>query len=137
MNSKEALEKLYNISCVQPGPVKEQFITYEKEIKHNRTTGDLYDIIKQDLERLEMLEKQNKLLNETKNCVDKVIEDLGKINEENTKLKKAIEILKDKLKLHHIKHSKLYTMWCIGTSTKLSKQEYNLLEEVLENETNN
>ena len=56
------------------------------------------DILK-DLERLEMLEKQNKLLNETKDSVNKVLEDLGKINEENIKLKKAIELLKDKLNL--------------------------------------
>ena len=50
------------------------------------------DILK-DLERLEMLEKQNKLLNETKDSVNKVLEDLGKINEENIKLKKQIEII--------------------------------------------
>lgn len=57
MTSKEALDRLYTIACVQPGPVKEQFITYEKEIKHNKTIEDLYNIIKQDLNKSMQLKK--------------------------------------------------------------------------------
>lgn len=57
MDGKEALKRLYNIACVQPGPVKEQFITYEKELEHNKTTKDLYDIIKQNLEILDFFKE--------------------------------------------------------------------------------
>ena len=86
MTSKEALDEMFDL------------LNYEQ----TGICGDknLYRIIAQDLDHLEMLEKQNKLLNETKDSVYKVLEDLGKINEENTKLKKAIKILKNKLNLN-------------------------------------
>ena len=55
MTSKEALERLLKIAYVEPGPTKEKFITYAREIEHNKTCSELYNAIKQDLERLETL----------------------------------------------------------------------------------
>lgn len=57
MTSRDALDRLYTIACVQPGPVKEQFITYEKELEHNKTIEDLHNIIKQDLEILDFFKE--------------------------------------------------------------------------------
>ena len=59
MTSKEALENLYNMACVEAGQ-KQQFITYAREIEHNENVKKHYDIIKQDLERLEVLENRIK-----------------------------------------------------------------------------
>ena len=55
MTSKEALEKLVSKTCIKPGLVKEHIITYSKEIEHNEKVMKLYELIKQDLDRLETL----------------------------------------------------------------------------------
>ena len=71
--SKECLERLVKIAYVEPGPTKEKFITYAREIKHNKNCSDLYNTIKQDLDRLEKIEKnineQRKIILLTKNMV--------------------------------------------------------------------
>ena len=61
MTSKEALERLLKIAYVEPGPTKEKFITYARETEHNKTCSELYNAIKQDLDKLEKLEKFKKL----------------------------------------------------------------------------
>ena len=62
MTSKKALERLYNMACVEAGPTKEKFITYARETEHNKTCSELYNAIKQDLDRLEKLEKAIEIL---------------------------------------------------------------------------
>lgn len=122
MNSKEALDKLYD------------------GYQYGMNGRSLYDIIKLDLERLEMLEKQNKLLNETKDSVNKVLEDLGKINEENAKLKKAIEILGDNFPIRFLGYNKYgakpYEIMINGYIQGFDKEPYELLKEVFKNEIN-
>ena len=63
MTSKEALEILYNMACIEAGQ-KKQFISYAREIEHNEIVEKYYNIIKQDLERKVELENDIKL-NET------------------------------------------------------------------------
>ena len=138
MTSKEALRNLKN------------FIGYNSP--YNK---DL-DIIKQDLERLEVLEKENQELNE--NAVSLAYENAGyqitiedyeienvDLREENEKLKKAIEIIKTKRvdidKLLYINNFREYNKYLTfkldgitylkGVSCKLTQQEYELLKEVL------
>lgn len=125
MNSKEALDEMFDL------------LNYEQ----TGICGDknLYRIIAKDLDRLEMLEKQNKLLNETKNSVYKVLEDLGKINEENAKLKKVIELLKKHVALTkdiNVITSKLDVpvLYSLEVSKEITQQEYDLLDEVLTND---
>ena len=62
MNSKEALERLLKIACVEPGPAKVKFITIERKITHNKKCLDLYETIKQDLDKIEKLEKVIEIL---------------------------------------------------------------------------
>ena len=64
MTSKEALERLLRIACVEAGPAKEELITYAKEIEHNEKCLDLCNLIKKDLEVLNILKKWV-LVNET------------------------------------------------------------------------
>jgi hypothetical protein len=115
MNSKEALDEMFDL------------LNYEQ----TGICGDknLYRIIAQDLDRLEMLEKQNKVLNESVGCVNKVLEDLGKINEENTKLKKAIKILKGRICVHN-----QYICYDAYADIRLKDNEIELLKEVLKND---
>lgn len=85
------------------------------------------------------IERLIELLNETKNSVNKVLEDLGKINEENTKLKKVIELLKEHVALTkdiNVITSKLDipVLYSLEVSKEITQQEYDLLEEVLLNE---
>ena len=111
MTSKEALKSLENMLKDLP-----YAINYKKQ----------HDIIMQDLDRLELLEKVNKSLIETKESVDKVLEDLGKINEENTRLKKAIEILKGRICVHN-----QYICYDAYADIRLKDNEIELLKEVL------
>lgn len=125
MTSREALDEMFDL------------LNYEQ----TGICGDknLYRIIAQDLDRLEMLEKQNKLLNETKDSIDKVLEDLGKINEENAKLKKVIELLKEHVALTkdiNVITSKLDVpvLYSLEVDKEITQQEYDLLEEALIND---
>ena len=86
MNSKEALELLKN-----------NISDYLETIKNNEPTVDkigflyvclLYEIIKQDLEKLEKLKKKNKRLLVNKNVAQGIA---IKLKEENDKLKKALD----------------------------------------------
>lgn len=147
MTSKEALEYLYNMACVEAGQ-KQQFITYAREIEHNENVKKHYDIIKQDLERKEQLEKENQELKEKAQkydelCKHNVMESQSfgddliqgilalnkRIIESNKKLKKAINILKDNLWL--VENGN-YRLSVNGSHDyqELSQQEYELLKEL-------
>lgn len=101
LSSKEALEQL-NI-----------FISREKHInsEKNKIVNDCVDIIKQDLERLEALEKENK------------------------KLKKALEILKRfNFSINETRHNNSgFEIWTdsLLEAQELTQQEYEFLKEVL------
>lgn len=117
MNSKEALEKLYD--GFQNGMAGRSF----------------YDIIKTDLEKLEQLERNNqndKEFIKLQNEVIKIKED------ENNKLKKIIELWKNK---------KVSQFWILMSDSVdrynavmcekrqiLTQEEYDLLKEYLQNE---
>ena len=155
MTSKEALENLYNMACVEAGQ-KQQFITYAREIEHNENVKKHYDIIKQDLERLEMLEKENKqhIKNVRMQIGQKTLLSVenARLQQENEKLKKAIEILKEKPEvlefgLENFEWDEYTQYYCYfyewteffddemeykSNEFTLTQQEYELLKEVLE-----
>lgn len=143
MTSKEIIDRyigaleddLQHYTMVDKDSVKAKLIQFElKEYKQ----------IKQDLDRLEQLEKENKELNRqldvffnkldknTIRAIDLISYDLL---DENTKLKKALDILKHKFEIKGVKEyldgyvidTKLYY---IG----ISQEEYELLKEVSEYE---
>ena len=132
MNSKECL---YEILCM---------LNHE-EVDECDKKG-LLRIIKQDLDKLEQLEKENQELKETLNKTRKmgleIIEEkeqlsneLHKLNcyrnielNEITKLKKALDILKEKNKLN------TYYLSLVEYDDGLTIEEYELLKEVLYND---
>lgn len=135
MTSKEALE--YLTSKVFTGG--NSILETEAEICAN--------VIKQDLERLKALEKENKeyfeiitkqayLLNNKH--IDRPFIEI--LQQENEKLKKAIEIIKNKLELEfnldEYWKGVHYHLWS-ENGCEITKQEYELLKEVLDNESNN
>lgn len=141
MTSKEALEQL------------EQYITNEKG-RLSIFIKLYFEIIKQDLERLEALKKENKELKqilekaeevEQENLILKIDnEQLNHIANErlkkNEKLKKAIDILKDRLCVRNGTLSFTRDSYYLGIKgsfkdiKELTQQEYDLLKEVLGNE---
>ena len=132
MNSKECL---YEILCM---------LNHE-EVDECDKKG-LLRIIKQDLDKLEQLEKENqelkKTLNKTRKMGLEIIEEkeqlsneLHKLNcyrnielNEITKLKKALDILKEKIKLN------TYYLSLVEYDDGLTIEEYELLKEVLYND---
>ena len=127
MNSKEALELA--------------ILEYEKYLETDENNQWVKNVlkglkeIKQDLERLEVLEKENKKWREIIGC--DLCEALGReiLLEENEKLKKAFKILTQRIV---IKAHKNYLFGgrhldVASTTMKLTDEEYELLKEVLEN----
>lgn len=119
-DSKEALKNL--TYCVNGMESKEKY----------------YKIIKQDLDRLEKLEKENQ---ELRKSIKSWNENGGNLLKENIKLKKAIKILKDKLKLKlnfsEFKNSEAINaiLPLAGSNLiSLTPDEYEPLKEVLGNE---
>ena len=148
MTSKEALENL--TYCVNGIGSKEKY----------------YNIIKQDLERLEKLNnifsdshiceikaKFNEIecnADKCKNCplgvgdgicLNNIFEHKWKLEEENAKLKQAIEILQvkriQKRFLEESKNVDEYNKWISNLMNirELTQEEYELLKEVLGNES--
>ena len=130
--------------------------TIINEVKIDNVNKQLNDYkkIKQDLERLEILEKENQELKETLNKLRKmgleIIEEnkqlsneLHKLNcyrnielNENEKLKQAIEILKRNLYISEHTYN-IYFATELGVlefGKDFNKEEYELLKEVLGNE---
>ena len=137
MTSKEALERLVGKTSI----LDDTCASLENCIKCGKCrynepceTCDDYNLvmtIKQDIERLEKIEKEN----QTNKDFIKIQNEILKIKEdENTKLKKIIELILNKCVIElHIKVSKNveeYNKW----NTKcfqLTQEEYNLLKEWL------
>ena len=119
MTSKEALRKILGFIsfCCYEYFDKEVEKDWKKDI----------EIIKQDLDRLEVLENENKKWREIVGC--DLCEALGReiLLEENEKLKKAIEILKKYLYLIMDDSG-----FIINADSYLPKEEFDLLKEVLE-----
>ena len=108
------------------------------------------DDIKQDLERSETLEEENQeLKNRLANeqlAFDKLFESNQKLSELYAKLKKTIDILKDKLVLDieteiaKENDIELIGYWLVEGDTQklytiITKKEYELLKEILEDES--
>ena len=96
MNSKETLNKMYNYIMID----------YDMGLMDNEDTEALiedYNIIKRDLDRLEKLEKENQELKEKYEILEEnqetVLTTLESSVQENVKLRKVIEILKDELEI--------------------------------------
>ena len=131
MTSKECLERLLKIAYVEPGPTKEKFITYAREIEHNKKCSDLYNTIKQDLDRLEELEKENQVLREKvnhfKNVKNRYRRNEKFVEKENAKLKNAIDIFKRKMIIVKLRDNE----YIIHGNEYITKEQYELLKEVL------
>ena len=127
MSSKEAFERLLKYAYINAS----EFI-----IKYGYSALNDVELIKQDLERLEKLEDNIKIHKETIKMQHNQIE---KFAQENDKLKKVIEILKDKFE---IEITKTFCPRIIITETNelennnnvsefLTQEEYDLLKEFL------
>lgn len=115
MNSKLALKKL---------------IDYTR----GETPINLFTTIQQDLDKLENLEEENKVLLVNKNVAQGIAK---KLKKENDKLKKAIEILKEhNLQVNHIPDftTPYISLNDYGDGSSISIKEYKLLKEVLGND---
>ena len=108
MTSKEALKLLYSDA--------------ENYAYFNETEEDLseikaeYELIKQDLERLEKFAHENASLHT----------EIDSLHTENEKLKKAFNILKGKIWLHNG-----YVCYAAYADIKLTDEEFKLLKEYL------
>ena len=156
MKSKEALEKLYEEREYLLGEkVNHKTKNWHNDIKHYDNINKCLLTIKQDLDRLEELEKENQELKRKyenrdylyQNEVSKNGNLAGKIFEKDLKiqkLEKALEIIKNKGIDYHsisaIKQSKDYEDYLdlvknlITVVFKFTKQEYELLKEVFCND---
>lgn len=129
MTSKEALE--YLTSKVFTGG--NSILETEAEICAN--------VIKQDLERLKALEKENKKWREIVGC--DLCEALGReiLLEENEKLKKAVDWIKHTFEITLDSKVRISDgIDCIQAfpiDLKTNEVIYELLKEVLDNESNN
>ena len=132
MTSKEVLEylKTCNFCKIVMGT------DYENDDRYF-TIYDIFneeiEIIEKDLERLEKLEKENQELKEKCKMLEEneeaVLATLEISVQENTRLKKVIEIFRKMCSLNNNKT--LETEECF---LRLTKEEYELLKEVLKNE---
>lgn len=120
-------------------------VTYEKSVAMAKKYVKYHKAVVEDLKRLETLEEENQdLKNRLANeqlAFDKLFESNQKLSELYAKLKKTIDILKDKLGLYLVEETfgkeTIYALMskvlgiCISNHTK---EEYELLKEVLGNE---
>lgn len=102
----------------------------EEEYDYSFVNDCLQKAEKYDCDRLE---KENK---ELRNSIKSWDETAGNLLKENTKLKKAIEILKEnhEITLHYDDEFPTPMININGVYSYINKQEYELLKEVFENE---
>ena len=131
MNSKETLNKMYEYIMID----------YDMGLMDNEETEALtedYNIIKQGLERLETLEKENQELKEKCKILEEneesVLTTLEISVQRNVKLRKVIEALKKLLLLSAGELRGSYYLLAHGNNYCMTEEEYNLLKEVLEND---
>lgn len=130
-DSKEALERLLN----SPTP-KMRGGSY-LDIK-------IIESIKQDLDKLEKVEKDLKQTKSnfknsqthSRNCYKKLLDKYMGLEKENTKLKKVIESLKDKIELplendFDVVNKDDIHLYRLRTKCLINEEEYELLKEVL------
>lgn len=121
MNSKEALEKLNNLIW------REKHINSER----NKIVNDCVNQIKQDLERLEMLEQSNNTLAK---ITGNQLATIHILIEENEKLKKALDVFVKHLQIEWgLQESWLQFRNGDDQSDDLEPEEHKLLKEVSEN----
>ena len=132
MNSKEALELLFK-------NVEENF---KKRIRIKnyyvpQLEKDCYEIIKQDLDRLESLEAKfdayYELHKQLEEGYDNASVENEKLIQENRKLKKVIEILKRFETISYCRNEEtnkwdIPLMYFFGFSEKITQEEYDLLK---------
>lgn len=150
-NSKKALENIKTAPSFMGGNSR-----YKSVLESRIPFLEDIEIVKQDLNRLEKLEKENSELlikNEKLDTRIVALEELNNINrkitskaiDENTKLKKVIKILEDNLQLIIVQDidpffkKKIYTVILTQFYKKYSgfevtQEEYELLKEVLNDE---
>lgn len=129
MNSKEALARIYDYHS-------EPVFDSDGTTFENMFEKECYAIQK-DLDRLEQLEKENQELKEkTEKTIDEFLEHAQKNFRKYAKCKRALDILKDSFEIKGVEEyfddgyvidTKLYYLG-------ISKEEYELLKEVLEYE---
>ena len=134
MESLEALERIYN-DAISLNEIEEDVEKIEED----------YNIIKQDLEHLKQLEEENQdLKNRLANeqlAFDKLFESNQKLSELYAKLKQVIDILQvkriQKRFLEESKNVDEYNKWISNLMNirELTQEEYELLKEILEDES--
>lgn len=138
MNSKEALRTIGNTATkfIKSDGIGRPRIYYSiREMKKKEI-----NIIKQDLDRLEQLEKENQELKEKFKMLeeneDVVLTTLEISVQENTKFKKALDILKGKLELpleddFDVINKDDIHLYRLRTKALVNEEEYELLKSVL------
>lgn len=123
MTSKEALEIIIF-----------RLTSHEEDLELRETDKKVIEIIKQDLERLEALKKENVELRQEVSALEDYSYDVDCEKEflikENEKLKKVIEILKEHLYVKELDIDYILEFNSLY-SNHLTKQEFELLKEVL------
>lgn len=123
MTSKEALEIIIF-----------RLTSHEEDLELRETDKKVIEIIKQDLERLEALKKENVELRQEVSALEDYSYDVDCEKEllikENEKLKKVIEILKEHLYVKELDIDYILEFNSLY-SNHLTKQEFELLREVL------
>ena len=128
MNSKELLEEYY-------------------EYVETQIVDDIIEKLKPHLERLEQLEKENQELKKSNKEIEELYlnenkhwcETIDSLRKENTKLKLAIDVLKDKkVVVSHLLETKSVGEYNFPfknfSSSFLTQEEFELLRSVLEND---
>ena len=145
MTGKEALETLGNVevavTTIRSGithfkTLKEQYETefevLERELFIRKELKD-FDVYQRQLEKLEKENQELKELNEEYfdgNALRTL--KINKLQEENAKLKKVIEILKDYFEIWlNYEEEENFGGFEISGYLQINKQEYELLKEVL------
>lgn len=125
MNSKEALERIKNWYVLQ--------MTQGNEFLLRDNEEEMFNVIKQDLDRLELKEYENEQLYKNRER-DHLI--YSKLKEEKEKQDKILQIIKEKrVDIQLLKDSKNLNdyNWCVHTKDRaLTKEEYDLLKEWFE-----
>lgn len=128
MNSKEALNELFNVAgcerCCCSVECEEQMDKYGCVM-----CEQWHQVIKQDLDKLEQLEKENQGV---KDDNTRLWHGLEYGNNEISKLKQAIKILKDKIEFEDLGEMQSGNMYRGYFNDCLDEEEVNSLKQVFE-----
>ena len=135
MNSKESLENIVinfdNMGMICSNLGYEEF--YAKDLHFKEIFKTEYESILKGLDRLNKLEKENQ---ELKNTILSLELDtcISELRKENIKLKNIIKILDREFIFKITDITNIVYIGCEYSKGKLTKEEYGLLKEVLEND---